>query len=285
MKNKFIKLGVMSAALIALVSSCLGGAKEKAGNSLSPLSWDSVHCEKVLSLNNDTMRYETEQTFLFPTNDTTLYRLNAQRVFGDSVPNVEPDSLLTLHSLSLVPDEELERGSIKILDSVTASKERPETDYFNPNYTFFEENKLMYQDDVVVSIQYYNYVYLGGAHGMGSYSYLVYDRKSQSMVTEEDLFDEKDKGDFELLFAKQLVEKMKKEYETYDPEEPMWQSMENVKPNGNFYLTEHSLVYQFNHYEIGAYALGTPTLEIPYELIKNLIKKDSPIARIIEKRK
>ncbi len=285
LKKNLIKYASLCLMTMTLLASCTGKqkAQEKEGGTLA---WDSVHYEAVLAVNNDSIRYDVEQTFLFPTNDSVLSRLNLQRYFGDSIANAEPDSLLKLMAYSFVDDEDQLLGVVE-LDSAAASIPRPENPEWGnyPDYNFFNENALMYADDYVVSIQYYNYAYLGGAHGMGAYSYLVYDRAKKEVITEADLFDEANRGDFEEIFTRLLIEKMKKEYETYDPEEPMWQSMETVKPNGNFYLTAHNLVYQFNHYEIGAYALGTPTLEIPYDLIKSFIKEDSPIARIIKAKK
>ncbi len=285
LKKKLIKYVSLCLATMTLLSSCFGGQKAQQGEG-EALTWDSLHYEAVLAINNDSIRYDIEQSFLFPKNDSILARLNLQRYFGDSLANVNPDSLLKAMAYSSIDEDDKALGVVE-LDSAKASIPRPEHPTWGayPDYNFFNENALMYADDNVVSIQYYNYAYLGGAHGMGAYSYLVYDRAKKEVITEADLFDEANRGDFEVIFTKHLIEKMKKEYESYDPEEPMWQSMESVKPNGNFYLTKHNLVYQFNNYEIGAYALGAPTLAIPYELIQNLVKEDSPIARIIKKEK
>ncbi len=285
MKTKLIKYASLCLATIMLFSSCSGEQKAQQ-NGENSLAWDSVRYEVVLAINNDSIRYDIEQTFLFPTNDSTLSALNLQKYFGDSVRPSNPDSLLKAMAYSTIDEEDKALGMVE-LDSVSANTPRPENPEWGnyPDYNFFNENTLMYADDNVVSIQYYNYAYLGGAHGMSAYSYLNYDRVKKEVITEADLFDEANRGDFEVIFTKHLIEKMKKEYETYDPEEPMWQSLENVKPNGNFYLTAHNLVYQFNHYEIGAYALGAPILEIPYELIQSLVKEDSPIARIIKAKK
>ncbi len=285
LKKNLIKLVWLSLSTLFVLSACTGN-KSKQKLEREKITWDSVHYEAVLAINKDSIRYDIEHNFIFPTNDTVLYRLNMQKVFGDSLVSSTPDSLLKAMAYSFVDEEDKALGMVE-LDSVAASIPRAENptwgDY--PDYSFFNENSLLYADDNVISIQYYSYAYLGGAHGMGAYYYLPYDRLEQDIITEIDLFDETNKGDFEQLFTKLLLEKMKAEYETYDAEDPMWQSLENVKPNGNFYLTEHNLVYQFNHYEIGAYSMGTPKLEIPYELIQSFVKEDSPIARIIKAKK
>ncbi len=278
-----IKKGLVGVLSLLFISSCMGGAKKTIDS--SQITWDSIAIDKVLSINEDSIRYDIQLKFLYPKNDTSLYRLVLNRMFGDSIEGLSPKELLEQECYSFI-DENDRALKIVELDSAQANTPREVAeDEYSPDYNFFEENSLMYADSIVVSIQYYNYAYMGGAHGMDNYFYLVYDRAKKDIITESDLFDEANMDSFQQVFTKLLIEKMKKEYDTYDSEEPMWQSMETVKPNGNFYLTEHSLIYQFNHYEIGAYAMGTPVLEIPYELIKALVKENSPIARILRARK
>ncbi len=218
MKKEFGKVLGLFVALTVAFSSCLGGGQKSKDSNTLPLTWDSVHSEKVFSLNDDTIRYETEHSFLYPTNDSVLYRLNAQRIFGDSLPSIQADSLVALHSRAYVPVGEDGIRDIKELDSLAASKDQPQGEYASSYYTFYERNEPVYQDDEIVSIQYYYYAYLGGAHGMFNYSYLVYDRKNKAVVSEEDLFDEKDRGDFDILYDKQL-RKMAQEVLSYSKEE------------------------------------------------------------------
>lgn len=52
--------------------------------------------------------------------------------------------------------------------------------------------------------------------------------------------------------------------------------------NVNFLMTDSSLVFYYNNYEITAYAFGPTELEIPYSMIKNLIDEKSIISGFIK---
>ena len=52
--------------------------------------------------------------------------------------------------------------------------------------------------------------------------------------------------------------------------------------NDNFLMTDSSLVFYYNNYEITAYAFGPTELEIPYSMIKNLIDEKSIISGFIK---
>ncbi len=249
-------------------------------------TWDTVHCKKIFLFDDDYGHCTTEQTFLFPTNDSILYRLNAQRVFGDKLPNVSPDSLVVLHSWGYIPSEldKEQVKEIKEVDSLSSLKKKwSSNDY---RICFEENNHLLYQDSELVSIQYYNLVWLGGTP-METYTHLVYDCKKKSVVTEDDLFDKKGRSAFFALYDK----KHRQLYQdTLEAGFRNPKSFEVPKPNGNFYLTANSLVYKLSpvesfYYELGSLTYGFQILEFPYEQIKDWVKEDSPIARIIKAKK
>lgn len=53
--------------------------------------------------------------------------------------------------------------------------------------------------------------------------------------------------------------------------------------NDNFLITDSSLVFYYNIYEITAYAFGPTELEIPYSKIKKLITDESIISKLVQK--
>lgn len=52
--------------------------------------------------------------------------------------------------------------------------------------------------------------------------------------------------------------------------------------NDNFLITDSSLVFFYNNYEITAYAFGPTELEIPYSKIKGLIKENGILSNFIK---
>jgi len=65
-------------------------------------------------------------------------------------------------------------------------------------------------------------------------------------------------------------------------QEGFWFEKNKFNLNDNFLITDSSLVFYYNNYEITAYAFGPTELEIPYSKIKNLIKENSLLAKLIQ---
>ena len=59
-------------------------------------------------------------------------------------------------------------------------------------------------------------------------------------------------------------------------------SVEEIFPNGNFLVDEDGITYTFNEYEIAAYVVRETNVFLPYAEILYLLKKDSPIAKLID---
>jgi hypothetical protein len=53
------------------------------------------------------------------------------------------------------------------------------------------------------------------------------------------------------------------------------------KINNNFIIQKRGLLFQFNAYEIGTY-LTRPSVFIPYAQIKDLIKEDGILGKIVK---
>jgi hypothetical protein len=58
---------------------------------------------------------------------------------------------------------------------------------------------------------------------------------------------------------------------------------DSIKPNGNFYITDESINYVFNPYEIAPYYMGQTEVSLPFSMIKGLLKPNSIIAYLVEK--
>ena len=111
------------------------------------------------------------------------------------------------------------------------------------------------------------YEYAGGAHGNYGTIYKVLDLKNLKVLTEKDIF----KPGFETAIAKSLLKSAQRTFDSdmndYTPIDAI--SKEDLKPNGNFFLTGGGIGYNFVPYEIAPYALGEIKLFLP----KNEIKK------------
>ena len=84
----------------------------------------------------------------------------------------------------------------------------------------------------------------GGAHGMYTITYLVFNPKTGALVTEADL--------------------------DQDALDSIW--WDNVAPNGNFSPDEKGIGWIFQPYDIAPYAFGALSADVPWELLKPYLK-------------
>jgi hypothetical protein len=118
---------------------------------------------------------------------------------------------------------------------------------------------VLYSDSTIVSYQRTLYTYAGGAHGMNTKTNYVFNLKTGKLLTEEDLFGK----DFERKIQKRLTEKANiLRQQDMLPEEDIFYSNSNITPNGNFAITDTSIIYTFNPYEIAPYVYGIIDIEI-----------------------
>ena len=111
------------------------------------------------------------------------------------------------------------------------------------------------------------YSFRGGAHGIMTVSYLVFDPKTGRQLTEADLFQDGYKDPVAALMREALQKAMAVDEEFQDMVD-----MEMVTPNGNFSLDAEGITWVFQPYEVGPYALGLVTADVPWESLKPYLK-------------
>jgi len=132
------------------------------------------------------------------------------------------------------------------------------------------------------------YVYMGGAHGLETRNYYNFDLKTGKALTEKDLFKSNYESELSEIIKKRIVEESTEMKETKETEPILsledtdfW--ADSIKPNGNFYITDESINYVFNPYEIAPYYMGQTEVTIPFNRLKNLLKPNSLINYLVDK--
>jgi len=140
--------------------------------------------------------------------------------------------------------------------------------------------ELILNDYGMVSLEYNEYSFTGGAHGNSFQLYTVYDLIGERRVRLPDLFN---KGFMPKLteIGEDYFRALRNHEPTTDLEEAgYW--FENNKfalPN-NFFISTNGIGFTYNQYEIASYADGIITVLIPFYELKDLISKSSPLRRI-----
>ena len=102
--------------------------------------------------------------------------------------------------------------------------------------------------------------------------------KTGNAITEEDIFIE----NFQDSLAQILIDHIAKQNKVENPkdlENIGFFSVEEIFPNGNFLVDEDGITYT---YAIAAYVVRETNVFLPYAEILYLLKKDSPIAKLID---
>ena len=124
----------------------------------------------------------------------------------------------------------------------------------------------------IVVIELQSYLYSGGAHGMSTSEFINWLPKSDRILTLNDMVLPGRKKAFESALKKQYLIWLKNnEFAKTDVADyvKMWP----FQFSDNAALMADGIAVKFNHYVLGPYALGTPTILVPYSSLKGIIKK------------
>lgn len=162
-------------------------------------------------------------------------------------------------------------------------------------YSIINENIIegfsLLSDEHIYSYGINRFVFMGGAHGLNTYNYFIFDLKTGARIKESDLFVKGFETKMTELLQKKLLEQIIADkaltpntgdlvVELTDTD--FW--VDSIRPNNNFYVTEESINYVFNAYEIGPYYLGMSEIIIPFADLKALLKPRNIIDHIINKK-
>ena len=201
-------------------------------------------------------------------------------LFGDEYVSHSNDSLVSLFTKDLLTEyKENNKPLLSELDST--NRYNFDNEHVVSGFSLLSDKKIY-----VYGID--RYVYMGGAHGLETRNYYNFDLKTGKTLTEKDLFKSNYESELSEIIKKRIVEESKEMKETTDTEPILsledtdfWS--DSIKPNGNFYITDESVNYVFNPYEIAPYYMGQTEVTIPFNRLKNILKPNSIIAYLVDK--
>jgi hypothetical protein len=124
----------------------------------------------------------------------------------------------------------------------------------------------------VIVIELQSYLYSGGAHGMSSMQYVNWVPKVDKILTLNDMVLRGRMKAFEAVLKKQYMKWLEtNEFAQADKEgySKMWP----FQLSDNAALMQDGIAVTFDHYVLGPYALGMPTILLPYSELKGIIKR------------
>lgn len=191
---------------------------------------------------------------------------------SEAVRKLLNDSIiLYVHrQLSYDPDEAGDDLNV-IMDKLIADykREYDETQGFGMGWTMETNGKIDFHDELA-NLELANYSFMGGAHPNYYIQYVNFNTTNGKVITYDDFI--KDRAAFEQLIQKKFLAQISDmTEEQMSIEDFFWG--EGFQLAKNFKLGKESLELLYNPYEAAAYALGSISINLPYDELQGIIER------------
>ena len=186
------------------------------------------------------------------------------------------NKLIRKYLLKPLFDENPSESVEKLIDKFLLEYETFKSDFPEAFQLWSVERtgQVRQNSDYIFSMELSEYSYLGGAHPNTYVNFVNYDLKSGEEIRADDLFYNNFDADLNSI-AESEFRKLKELSDSEDlGQAGFWFDNNLFHLNDNFLITDSSLIFYYNNYEITAYSFGPTELEISYLKIKDLIKSD-----------
>lgn len=214
-------------------------------------------------------------------NDTVLNLIRKHVItslYGYSYDTIPTDSLAKRYASELIQEYKINNEPLL--------KQLSKKGKYSFNNELDLEGFSLLSDKIIFSYGISRYIYMGGAHGLNTRFFYNFDLKTGKKITENDMFIQDFEKSLTELIKTRIIEQSKE-----DPELQPILNLEDtdywidaIKPNGNFYITDQSINYVFNPYEIAPYYMGQTEVFLSFNRLKGLLKKDNIISYLYEKK-
>lgn len=214
----------------------------------------------------------------FPDNELILsvQKQIVAKIFGDRYNYIDIDTVLATYAENIA--NEYIKSNLPFLEKIND---------LEGSKAFLDNQidivgSLLYFDENIISYSYEHYAYLGGAHGNSRQQIFNFDMQDASVFSEKDVFIDNYSELLSDLIKEQIVAN-KAEIESVADLSDFNYYEKEIKPNNNFIVDNEGITYVYNPYDIAPYSMGQTAVFLSYEVLKPILRKDSPINKIINK--
>jgi hypothetical protein len=240
-----------------------------------PLDVYYLHSEENLITGNpETPSAEIELTMLYPVANEnispeitgSIQQIIAEH-YTDKAGLSDPDSIL-------VAAEQDFYGLYKEMDQENWQEMEALL-----NWTQENSMSVLYNSNGILSLEYLNYVYTGGAHGLTQMDHDVIDLNTGSILTTDLIFRENTSEQLSALLTAQL--RQDRGIPDSISLEDAGYFVEKIEPADNIYINGSGIGFTYASYEIAPYSMGITQVFLKYDQLKSLFRKDTPIWQLI----
>ena len=134
----------------------------------------------------------------------------------------------------------------------------------------------------IFSIDYLDYSYTGGAHANAFVAFINYNLSNGEEISLDEVISPAKQEELTKIGEEEFRKLKELTQEADLGQAGFWFENNEFYLNDNFLITDSTLVFYYNNYEITAYALGPTELIIPFSKIKSLVDDKSLIKPLLE---
>lgn len=283
--NRRIIVPTLILSFIVMLASCKN--TQQGGNRVT---FDSIVIKEniqLLEVNDTTLPYaDLNINFIYPKkfkSEADLARL--QQIFvGTFFSDVDNDSMSPQEATDNFVDNYRDDYQ-SLSNSYYEEVKRLPEDSIGPMWYWYYLNlinRIVYENESLLSYAVEHSTYTGGAHGSLRVTYTNIDLNKLTTISEEDIF----VPNYQKKLAEIIVSRLMQDHNVSTYEGLLEQgffNIEDIFPNNNFWLDDEGVHYAFNQYEIAPYVMGVIEVNIPYEDLEGILKPDSGIEKFFPK--
>jgi hypothetical protein len=187
-------------------------------------------------------------------------------ILGDSLAGVASNAQKGFEVIS----SDFLRAYREDMDDVAPEELEPDS-YFAFSYEQNSSVEVLYNQNNLLTLGYWDYWFTGGAHGNYATFLTAYDVQNRKEIRLEDVF----VPGYEAKIGPALDRAVRSRYSLAKSESLTSVLFDDtVAPTDNFGLTGKGVIFNYPPYEIGPYAVGEVRLFVPYSDIKALLQPE-----------
>ena len=265
-------------SLAGFLIGCNTGVKKNPEN---PIQFDSLFFEKSYHFFDDDKNpgCSLQINYVYPVNYSnrdilTLMQQQFVSVFFDDIyKTLTPEEVVEKYTDYFIKTYKDVEQDFKIALE-NHDMEIDEKWYVNEE---FASNKIVYNRNDLLSFVVCKEYYYGGVRGH-NYVNRAIDLTTGRRITEDEIFADDYQDDLAKIIIDAIA--LSNNVEMTELENIGFYNLEEIFPNNNFYVDESGITYTFNEYEIAAYVVGAVSVQISYDNIRHLLRREGPVSKL-----
>jgi len=160
-------------------------------------------------------------------------------------------------------------------------EENKDWHYSGNSFGWIKETSMSvtYNSNHILCLEYLDYVYTGGAHGMSNLQYDIIDLDTENKISFRDIFNEGSEDQLTKILTQQLRNNKQIPDNLSLTESGYF--VEEIKPGKIIYVNGSGIGFIYNSYEIAPYSTGITNIFLNYKQLDGLLKPNILISSLI----